>query len=242
MMSEFHKYMKKYSFHMAYAEVKKYISQVNAYVHAREPWIAAKKYPVAFIETLAAVSSSLYGVAHLLWPVMPVKAKELLQVLGKKLILEVGTLDDLNAWDQEFAFNEKKTLFEKVEGRFMEHVKPEQETKKVAVEEIDIADFAKVHMVVGTIKHADVVEKSDKLLKLLVDCGEYGERQILAGVKQSYKPEELIGEQGVFVVNLKPRKLMGMESQGMMLFVEGDKRSNEKLSPTNKVKPGKRVR
>jgi len=242
MMSEFHKYMKKYSFHMAYAEVKKYVAQVNAYVHAREPWIVAKKDPAAFVETLAAVASSLYGVAHFLWPVMPVKVEELLQVLGKKLILEVGTVDDLAAWNQEFAFNEKRTLFEKVEGRFEEQAKPIQEEKKLDVEEIEITDFAKVHMVVGTIKHAEAVEKSDKLLKLLVDCGEYGERQILAGVKQSYKPEELIGEQGVFVVNLKPCKLMGMESQGMMLFVEGDKRSNEKLSPSNEVTPGKRVR
>ena len=77
---------------------------------------------------------------------------------------------------------------------------------------------------------------------MLVDCGEYGMRQILAGVKKFYKPEELIGEQGVFVVNLKPRKLMGLESQGMMLFVEDDEGAYRKVQPAQKVKEGTRVK
>ena len=101
--------------------------------------------------------------------------------------------------------------------------------------------FAKVHMAVGTIKEAEEVEKSEKLLKLLVDCGEYGDRQILAGVKKWYKPEDLIGKQGIFVVNLKPRKLMGMESQGMMLFTEGLERL-ERIHPNAEAPVGKRVR
>lgn len=239
MMKLFNEYMQKYSFHMAYAEVKKYIAQVNAYVHAREPWLLADKDPDAFIETLAAVASSLYTVAHLLWPVMPIKMEELLKVLGKKLILGEGTVEDLAAWGQEFAFNEAKSLFEKVEGRWQESHMPEE--LKTKIEEIDIADFAKVHMAVGTIKEAEAVEKSDKLLKLQVDCGDYGMRQILAGVKQWYKPEDLIGAQGIFVVNLKSRKLMGIESQGMMLFVEGDKKL-EQIQSAGKTSAGKRVR
>jgi len=230
-------YIKKCSFHMACAEVKKYIAQVNSYVHVREPWFLANKDPEAFVETLAAVGSSLYAVAHLLWPVMPKKMEELLEALGKKLILGEG-IDNLGAWRQEFAFNKGLSLFEKVEGRFDE---VEKEEPKNTVEEIDITDFAKIHLVVGTIKEAELVEKSAKLLKLQVDCGEYGMRQILAGIKQWYRPEDLVGEQGIFVVNLKPRKLMGLESEGMMLFVEGIERL-ERVHPAGKAPEGKRVR
>jgi len=118
MMKVVHDYMQKYSFHMAYAEVKKYIALVNAYIHAREPWLLADKDPKAFIETLAAASSSLYAIAHLLWPVMPKKMEELLWTLGKKLIIGQGTLENLAAWRQEFAFNQSPSLFEKVEGTF----------------------------------------------------------------------------------------------------------------------------
>jgi len=232
-------YMQKYSFHMAYAEIKKYIGQVNAFVHVREPWILANKDPEVFIETLAAVASSLYGVAHLLWPVMPEKMVDLLEALGKKLIIGQGTLDNLAAWRQEFAFNETESLFEKVEGTWKD-LQVSQELK-TEIEEIDINDFAKIYLVVGTIKKAEAVEKSDKLLKLLVDCGDYGERQILAGIKEFYKPEELIGEQGIFVVNLKSRKLMGIESQGMMLFVEGLEKL-ERIHPACKVAEGNRVK
>ena len=65
--------------------------------------------------------------------------------------------------------------------------------------------------------------KSDKLLRMEVNFGDKGIRQVLGGIKQFYKPEDLIGKQGVFVYNLKPRKMMGLESQGMMLTVlEGD--------------------
>ena len=232
-------YMHKYSFHMAYAEVKKFISQVNAFVHARQPWLLAAKDPNAFVDTLAAVSSSLYAVAHILWPVMPIKMEELLKTLGKKLIIDHGTLANLGAWQQEFAFNQAPSLFEKVEGKWAATEVP-QEVKKT-IDAIDIEDFAKVHLAVGTIKEAEIVEKSDKLLKLLVDCGEYGQRQILAGIRQSYKPEELIGQQGIFVMNLKPRKLMGLTSEGMMLLVEGDGKF-ERLRPDGNALPGKRVR
>lgn len=92
-------------------------------------------------------------------------------------------------------------------------------------EHIGIEDFAKAHLVVGTVELAEEVVGSDKLLRLMVDCGDYGKRQVFSGVKKYYKPEELIGKQGVFVVNLKPRKIMGQESQGMMLFAY-DKEGN----------------
>jgi len=84
---------------------------------------------------------------------------------------------------------------------------------------INYEDFSKIDIRVGTITNAEKVEKSEKLLKLEVDFGELGKRQILTGMAMWYQPEGLIGMQTTFVINLEPRKMMGMESQGMIFAV-----------------------
>ncbi len=81
---------------------------------------------------------------------------------------------------------------------------------------INYDDFSKIDVRVGTIIVAERIEGSEKLLKLDVDFGEMGKRQILSGIAKWYTPEELVGLQTTFVVNLEPRKMMGMESQGML--------------------------
>lgn len=87
---------------------------------------------------------------------------------------------------------------------------------------ISFDDFAKVELKVGTILEAEDVEGSEKLIKLKVDLGEENPRQILAGVKQWYKPEDLIGKQVVVVANLQPRTMMDLESSGMMLATDSE--------------------
>ena len=82
---------------------------------------------------------------------------------------------------------------------------------------IEIADFAKIDLRVGEVKTAERIPKADKLLLITVDIGEEKPRQILAGIAQYYEPEKLIGRKIVVVANLKPRKLRGYESQGMLL-------------------------
>ena len=82
---------------------------------------------------------------------------------------------------------------------------------------IDITDFAKVDLRVGEVRSAERIPKADKLLLMNVDIGEEKPRQILAGIAQYYEPEKLIGRKIVVVANLKPRKLRGHESQGMLL-------------------------
>ena len=82
---------------------------------------------------------------------------------------------------------------------------------------IDISDFAKIDLRVGEVKTAERIPKADKLLLITVDIGEEKPRQILAGIAQYYEPEKLIGRKIVVVSNLKPRKLRGYESQGMLL-------------------------
>ncbi len=85
---------------------------------------------------------------------------------------------------------------------------------------ITINDLAKVELLVGTIQECRAVPESEKLLQLQVSFGEKGDRQILAGIKKWYQPEDLVGKQGVFVFNLKPRTMLGLESQGMMLCAQ----------------------
>ncbi|HZI47965.1 MAG TPA: methionine--tRNA ligase subunit beta [Pyrinomonadaceae bacterium] len=82
---------------------------------------------------------------------------------------------------------------------------------------IDITDFAKIDLRVGEVRTAERIPKADKLLLITVDIGEEKPRQILAGIAQYYEPEKLIGRKIVVVANLKPRKLRGYESQGMLL-------------------------
>ncbi|MBI2020843.1 methionine--tRNA ligase subunit beta [Candidatus Daviesbacteria bacterium] len=110
---------------------------------------------------------------------------------------------------------------------------------------ITIDDFAKLELRVGTVLEAEGVEGSEKLIKLKVDLGEDppagGPRQILAGVKQWYKPKDFIGKQVIVVANLEPRVMMGIESQGMMLAADS-KDGPVFLKPSKKVPAGTKIR
>lgn len=99
---------------------------------------------------------------------------------------------------------------------------------------IQFDDFAKVEIQIGTILVAEPIEGSEKLLRLEVDFGEF-KRQILSGIAKFYKPEELIGKQVPFITNLEPRKMMGLESQGMLLA--GDSPDGIFLLQPNKEVP-----
>lgn len=106
---------------------------------------------------------------------------------------------------------------------------------------ISFDDFSKVELVVGTILEAEEVEGSEKLIKMQIDLGEEKPRQILGGIKSHYLPEDLKGKQVVIVANLEPRKLMGFESQGMMLVADGED-GLVFLSPEKQVPAGTKIR
>jgi methionyl-tRNA synthetase len=110
-----------------------------------------------------------------------------------------------------------------------------------ASKHIEYDDFAKVELRVALVLAAERVPKSDKLLKLSVDAGEPAPRQILAGIGQHYAPEALVGKRVVIVANLKPRKLMGLESQGMVLAAS-DESGLFVTTPAGDVKPGSLVK
>lgn len=105
---------------------------------------------------------------------------------------------------------------------------------------ITFDDFAKVELKVGTILEAEEVPGSEKLIKLMVDLAEEKPRQILAGIKKWYKPASLIGKQFIFVANLEPRMMMGLQSNGMLLAADGEK--PVPLKPSSKVPAGTKIR
>lgn len=105
------------------------------------------------------------------------------------------------------------------------------------MEIIKYEDFAKIELRTAKILEAEKVEGSDKLVKLRIDVGELGERQLVAGIGKVYEPTLLVGKQIVIVANLEPKKLMGNESQGMLLAAS-DEMGPVLLCPESEVPPG----
>src|SRR5690606_7121988 len=115
------------------------------------------------------------------------------------------------------------------------------ETAGPAAETISIDEFGRLDLRVVRILEAARIQGADRLLRLKVSLGEGGERQVVAGIAQHYRPEELVGRQAVLVANLKPARIRGVESQGMLLAAEDGDRI-VLLSPEQAVNPGSKVR
>ena len=110
------------------------------------------------------------------------------------------------------------------------------------MEYLTIDEFKKLEARIGEVLSAEEVEGSEKLIKLILDFGEEKPRQILSGIKAWYKPEDLVGKKMLFVVNLAPREMMGLESQGMLMAVDGVGGAPVFLVPEKEVQNGSRVR
>lgn len=105
-------------------------------------------------------------------------------------------------------------------------------------EEIDFKDFSKLDMRVGKVLSVSFIDGSAKLLRLIVDFGDLGERQILSGIKEWYSPEDLVNNNYVFVVNLEPREMFGYRSEGMILAVDSSGKDAPQLLSVNSGVPG----
>ena len=143
-------------------------------------------------------------------------------------------------------------LFEKIDDAPIEaqverlaRIKKENEEKnyraKAIRPTIDFSDFEKLDIRVGTVLECTKVPKADKLLQFLIDDG-LDKRTIVSGIAKHYKPEELVGKQVCFIANLAPRKLKGIESQGMILSAENIDGALAVVSPSKEVKPGSEVK
>ncbi len=235
-------------FYRALGHVWAYIHQVNAFFHAAEPWKITDQ--ARFESVIGASCHSLYALGILLHPVMPHAMEKLLASLGVKVAFGAhDLLEELadNPWNRTFMLHPlKEPLFKKYEakqpvgvGEATVNIVAQEEVPPLP--EISIEDLAQVVLLVGTIEEAEEIPASDKLLKLQVNFGEYGVRQVLSGIKKHYTPAEVKGLQAVFVVNLKPRKMMGLESRGMVLTVT-DAHDRMKLVTVENMPPGTRLK
>ncbi|NWH03839.1 methionine--tRNA ligase [Desulfobacter latus] len=222
-LAAYTKAMAECRFHKALASVWELVSAMNKYIVANEPWTLAKD-PARTDDLGRVLYELLEGlrfVAGLIWPVMPDTSSKIITALGLELP-EKGffTLDAIRPWGQMpcgITLAKPRILFPRVDVEKKTAAPPAPKALKPALkEEITIDDFSKVDLRAGTILSAERIEKSDKLLKLQVDLGAQT-RQIVAGIGKSYTPEEVVGKEVIVVANLKPVKLMGELSEGMVL-------------------------
>ena len=221
--------------HRYLEELWKLFSIGNGVIQEYEPWVKMKngKEDEA-LATVAVVANILAKAAVMLHPVMPETTKTIADALSfeintqsyRELVIDKKLLK---------LFNIKKVppLFPRVEEPLMtEAPKAEPNPPKVEKKEqkapkeddnlIEIGQFFETSLKVGTVVAAEEVPKSKKLLKLQVDLGEETPRQVVAGIKEFYSPDELKGTQVCVVANLKPAKLMGMMSEGMLLAAKDE--------------------
>jgi methionyl-tRNA synthetase len=213
------KYFSELSFHKLLISIWELINLANKYIDGMAPWTLAKE--PAKSERLNTVLYQLLEVlrfvAVLISPFMPQTAEKIQTQLG---ISDFGnqTLSSLKEWgglSPGGRVRKGEALFPRVE----ENLKGGEKEKMEPAALISMEEFQKVDLRVGKILAAENIKKSDKLLKLRVDIGE--ERTVVAGIARHYKPEELVGKTAIILANLQPTKLMGVESQGMVLAADG---------------------
>ena len=248
-IKNFEEQMDSVHFSNALDEVWKLVARSNKYIDETEPWILAKDETKKdeLDSVLAHLAASLRLVAILIQPVMTQTPKGIFAQLGLNcdgMAIQGVSYFDLPAGTQVVAkgtpifprldveeeqeyIKSKMTKNEKAKGRkamaekAKENWDPENTTLVLTKDEIKFDKFDKVELKVAEIKEVSKVEGADKLLKFRLDAGDEGDRQVLSGIAQWYpNPEELVGKKVIAVTNLKPRKMRGEVSQGMLLSAE----------------------
>ena len=228
----------------------------------KEPWIVAKKLQEN-PELQKEIDNCLYiclqlcaNLSILINPYLPNTAKKMLHMMKVvEKMLEWENAGKTNLLKTGYALRAPEILFRKMEDTEIteqieklknglikeDQPKAEEPKKDVSLKaEIVYDDFAKIDLKVGTIVAAEKVEKADKLLKLTIDLG-FETRTVVSGIALHYKPEEIVGKQVTVVANLAPRKMRGIESNGMILMAEDSTGKLHFVSPENKIEPGSNV-
>ena len=233
--------MEQYAFQNALAEVFKLIGRANKYIDENKPWLLAKdkSQKPRLAHVLYNLLECVRLSAVLLTPFMPATCE--------KIFAQIGADEGLRTWESAgqwgllptgASVSKGENLFPRIdmekelkalEELHAQAAAPAAEEEK-APEYITIDDFNKVHFVTAKILACEAVKKSKKLLCFTLDCGEGKPRQILSGIHEYYEPEELVGKTVVACTNLAPRKMMGLESNGMLISaVKEEPDGSEKL-------------
>jgi methionyl-tRNA synthetase len=261
--------MDQYALHQGAAAAFRLVDATNEYIAEQQPWTLAKDAArsAALDEVLFTAAESVRVAATLLSPVMPGAAARLLERLGEATPIAATRLDADATWRNDGIRRVVKgeALWPRTDGGAASTVTPVRTgetmtdgtggpaaaadsaaavataSPEAAPAYISIDDFAKVELRVGKVLAAERVPKSKKLLKLTVQDGPTSERTILAGLAESYDPEQITGRTIVFVANLQPRPMMGLLSHGMVLAAETDGRA-QLLAFETPPAPGTSVR
>ena len=223
-------------FHKALMAVWELINRVNRYVDQSAPWVLARDpQKQSRLHTVLYYSlESLKIVAVLLAPIMPGSSQELLDRLGLEIDPSELRLDQYTTWgtlQPNTSTRRGTSLFPRIEHTIEDRQADEPSRKPL----LNLDEFSRVDLRVAEILQAEAIPGSKNLLQLEVDVGE--KRTVVAGIARHYRPEDLVGRQVVMVANLKPAKLMGIRSEGIIL-VGGAEGEMVLIEPEKKVKPG----
>lgn len=222
----------------------------NKYLADTEPWKLAKT-DMARVETILNLSLQITAnLAIAFEPFLPFSVDKIRNFINMKNLTwnQLGHVDILPEGHQ---LGKAELLFEKIEDGIIEkQIQKLLDTKKaneIAEHKaapqkpiVTFDDFTKLDIRVGTVLECQKVPKTDKLLQFLLEDG-MGKRTIISGIAAHYKPEDLLGKQVCFIANLAPRKMKGIESQGMILSVENADGSLSLIQPSKEVSPGSPV-
>ena len=228
-IAEFESFMESFEFHRALMTVWEFIAQMNKTIDVTAPWILAKKKS-SHKQLAAVIYHLLEGlriISGLIYPVMPSTAKNMQKHLGLKPDSSFYHLDRLKTWrtiPPGTALLKSVALFPRVEieEKAANSVRRTQADPAVLniKPEITLDEFSRIDLRVATVVHAEQIPKAKTLLKLEVEMGQ--KRTLVAGIAEKYAPEDLIGKQVIVVANLKPAKLMGVVSNGMVVAAVGE--------------------
>ena len=240
----FEKDMEAFAFHKGIITIWEFISRMNKYVDVTAPWILAKKKSSR--KQLEVVIYNLIEglriISGLIYPIMPDTAATMQKHLGMDPESPFFHLDVLKSWKISkpgTQLPKSITLFPRID--MQKETLPagkdaDLESQEPGIKpEITIEDFNRIDLRAATVVHAEQVPGAKKLLELEIDIGE--KRTIVAGISTSYTPEEMVGKQVIVVANLKPAKLMGILSKGMLIAAVNDNGCTI-ATLDKKVKPG----
>jgi methionyl-tRNA synthetase len=224
-ITDFEQYMESFQFQNALQAVWKFISKMNKYVDVTAPWeLAKKKSSHKQLEVvLRNLLEGLRVISGLIYPVMPGTAAKMQKHLGLDEQVSFIPLDGLRTWKAikpGSQLPKSIALFPRIDPA----EKPAEQMRKPHTggaknseikPEITLEEFSRMDLRVATVIHAERIPRAKKILKLEVDLGQ--KRTIVAGIAENYSPEELVGKQVVVIANLKPAKLMGVVSNGMLI-------------------------
>lgn len=249
---EIHEFLDKYEFRNALCSLMNLARFGNQYLQTEEPWKTIKDHPEKAAQSLYIGAQIAVALAQLCEPFMPFSSEKLLKMFNVKKANWIDLENQTELISVSHKINEAFLLFSKIEDetidRQIQKLKNTRQNNKKTnpsanpmKEQINFDDFAKIDLRTATILEAEKVNKADKLLKLKVDTG-IDIRTVVSGIAESFTPRECIGKQVMILLNLTPRKIRGIESQGMLLLTT---KPNGKLSfvtPDDKIENGVEIR